>query len=142
MGTERFWKIHWAVAVWHNVIGGVGLLFLGDWVYQREGLQPPVPGVNYVRWMLLILVFAYMYFMVYKDLYNTEKLVRAGILGKVASATPDLYYLLFQTGVAKIFWITVCTDYLFAITFFLFLRWVRQQKDLMARPATPAYFQA
>ena len=80
MGTERFWKIHWAVAVWHNVIGGVGLLFLGDWVYQREGLQPPVPGVNYVRWMLLILVFAYVYFMVYKDLYNTEKLVRAGIL--------------------------------------------------------------
>jgi len=135
MGTERFWKIHWAVAVWHNVIGGVGLLFLGDWVYQREGLQPPVPGVNYVRWMLLILVFAYMYFMVYRDLYNTEKLVRAGILGKVASATPDLYYLVFQTGVAKIFWITVCTDYLFAITFFLFLRWVRRQKDLMARPA-------
>ena len=53
--------------------------------------------------MLLILVFAYMYFMVYKDLYNTEKLVRAGILGKVASATPDLYYLLFKPASPKSF---------------------------------------
>ena len=70
MGTERFWKIHWQVAVWHNLIGGVGMLFLGDWLYLREGLQPPEPGVHYIRWMLLILVFAYIYFMVYRDLYN------------------------------------------------------------------------
>ena len=142
MGTERFWKIHWAVAVWHNIIGGVGLSigliatlaapFLGDWVYTREGLHPPVPGVNYVRWMLLIMVFAFMYYTVYKDLYNTEKVVHAGILGKVASATPDLYYLLFKPGVAKIFWITVCTDYTFTITFLIFLGFVKKQKALMA----------
>ena len=138
MGTERFWKIHWAVAVWHNVIGGVGLLFLGDWVYAREGLHPPVPGVNYVRWMLLILVFAYMYYMVYRDLYNTENVVRAGILGKIASASPDFYYLVFKSGVAKIFWITVCTDYAFAVTFFIFLGFVSKQKALMAaKAATP-----
>lgn len=135
MGTERFWRIHWIIAVWHNVIGAVGMLFLGDWVYLREGLQPPTPGVNYVRWMLLILVFAYMYFMVSRDLYHTEHLVRAGIFGKIASATPDLYFLLFKTGVAKIFWITVCTDYIFAVTFFLFLSFVRKQNDVLARPA-------
>jgi len=139
MDTERFWKIHWAVAVWHNIAGGVGLLFLGDWVYQREGLPAPVPGVNYVRWMLLILVFAYMYFMVYRDLYTTDKLVIAGILGKLASASPDLYYLLFQTGVPKIFWITVCTDYLFVITFLLFLRWVHKQNDLKSLVASGAH---
>jgi hypothetical protein len=128
MGTERFWKIHWAVAVWHNIIGGVGLMFLGGWVYAREGLVPPAPGVNYVRWMLLILVFGYMYYMVYTDLYNTEKVVLAGILGKIASASPDLYYLVWKSGVPKIFWITVCTDYAFAVTFFIFLGFVRRQK--------------
>jgi hypothetical protein len=139
MLTERFWKIHWQIAVWHNIIGGVGMMFLGDWVYQREGLQPPTPGVNYVRWMLLIMVFCYMYYTVYRDLYNSEKMVRAGILGKIASASPDLYYLLFKTGVAKIFWITVCTDFTFALTFYLFLLWVRKQKDLMALEAARAH---
>ena len=49
MESIRFWKIYWLVAVWHNVIGGVGLLFLGDWLYLREGLTPPAPGVNYIR---------------------------------------------------------------------------------------------
>jgi hypothetical protein len=134
MGTERFWKILWAIAVWHNVIGGVGLLFLGDWVYTVEGLHPPVPGVNYLRWMLLILVFAYIYYMVYKDLYNNENLVKAGIFGKIASASPDFYYLTFKTGVAKIFWITVCTDYTFAVLFIVFLGFVKKQKALMASP--------
>jgi hypothetical protein len=135
MGTERFWRIHWLIAVWHNIIGGVGLIFLGDWVYAREGLQPPTPGVNYVRWVLLIFVFCYMYYMVYRDLYNTEKVVRAGILGKIASATPDLYFLLFKSGVAQIFWITVVTDYTFAITFYLFLGFVRKQKALVGAKA-------
>lgn len=129
MGSERFWKIHWQLAVWHNVIGGVGLLFLGDWLYLREGLHPPEPGVNYIRWMLLILVFGFIYYMVYRDPYRTEKLVIAGILGKLASASSDLYYLVWGSGVAKIFWITVCTDYLFAITFFLFLRYVKEHNQ-------------
>ena len=133
MGTERFWKIHWILAIWHNLIGGVGLLFVGDWLYQREGLAPPSPGVNYLRWMLLILVFAYIYYMIYQDLYNTEKLVWAGIWGKMASASSDFYYLVFKTGVAQIFWITVCTDYIFVITFLLFIRWLRQQKTVMTR---------
>ena len=76
-----------------------------------------------------ILVFAYVYYMVYRDLYTSEKLVWTGIWGKMASASADLYFLVFKTGVAHIFWITVCTDYIFVITFFLFTRWVRQQKD-------------
>jgi hypothetical protein len=130
MAGERFWRIHWAIAVWHNIIGGVGLIFLGDWIYTREGLEPPVPGVNYVRWMLLILVFAYVYYMIRRDLYNTEKLVRASIFAKIASASPDLYYLLFKSGVPRIFWTTVVTDYVFAVTFFLFLRWVARHKAM------------
>src|SRR5262249_5530619 len=112
MGTERFWRIHWIIAVWHNIIGGLGLVFLGHWLYEREGLHPPVPGVYYERWMLLILVFALIYFMVYRDLYNSDKLVIAGICGKIASASPDVYYFMFRGGVPKIFWITVCTDYI------------------------------
>ena len=78
---------------------------------------------------LLILVFAYVYYMVSRDLYTSERLVWAGIWGKMASASADLYFLVFKTGVAHIFWTTVCTDYIFVITFFLFTRWVRQQKD-------------
>ena len=136
MGTERFWKIHWIIAVWHNVIGGVGVLVLGDWLYQREGLEPPSPGVNYLRWALLILVFGYTYYLIYKDLYNTEKLVWIGVWGKMASASSDVYYLVFKTGVAHIFWVTVCTDYICVITFVLFIRWVRQQKTVMARAQT------
>lgn len=138
MGTERFWRIHWLVAVWHNVIGGLGLVFVGDWLYRWEGLPPPQPGVHYVRWMLLIFVFGLIYYLVYRDLYNTEKLVIAGICGKIASATPDVYYLLFKGGVPKIFWTSVFTDYLFAITFFLFLGFVKAHKPARAPARDPA----
>ena len=62
MGTERFWKIVWAVAVWHNIIGGGGLIFFGNYLYARVGLEPPVPQVHYVRWWYLILVFALIYY--------------------------------------------------------------------------------
>jgi hypothetical protein len=138
LNSERFWKWMWLVAVWHNIIGGVGLIFLGDWVYAREGIAPPVPPVNYVRWWFLILVFAYVYYMVYQDLYNGRKLVIAGILGKIASATPDLYYLAFGGGVPKIFWTTVFTDYAFAILFVFFLRFETRQKQLRAAAARSA----
>ena len=129
MGSERFWKILWLVAVWHNLIGGVGMLFLGDWLYLTEGLHPPEPGVNYIRWMLLVLVFALVYYMVYRDLYHSRNLVVAGICGKLASASCDLYYLAFKQGVPKIFWITVCTDYLFVIAFLLFLAYVKKESE-------------
>lgn len=129
MGTERFWKIHWLVAVWHNVIGGLGVLFAGDWLYAREGLPAPEPGVNSVRWALLILVFALVYYMVYRDLYGSDRLVVVGICGKLASASSDLYYLAFQGGVPKIFWTTVVTDYIFVFTFLLFLGFVKKQRD-------------
>jgi hypothetical protein len=39
-----------------------------------------------------------------------------------------VYYLLFKGGVPKIFWSSVFTDYTFAITFFLFLGFVKAQK--------------
>jgi len=138
MGTERFWKIHWLVAVWHNIIGGLGLVFLGNWLYTQEGLPPPEPGVHYVRWMLLIFVFGFIYYMVYRDLYNTEKLVIAGICGKIASASPDVYWLLFKGGVPKIFWASVFTDYAFAITFFLFLGYVKEHKRRLGPPMAGA----
>jgi hypothetical protein len=133
VGTERFWRIVWLAAVWHNVIGGLGLIFLGDWIYAREGLPFPVPGVNYVRWWFLILVFAVVYYMVYRDLYNSRALVIASILAKVSSATPDAYYLLFREGVPRIFWVTVGTDYAFAVLFALFLGFLTRQ----ARRAPP-----
>jgi hypothetical protein len=129
MGSERFWKIMWAVAVWHNIIAGVGLIFFGDFVYIREGIQPPVPGVNYVRWWYLILVFGLIYYMVYRDLYHSRNLVIAGICGKVASATPDLYYLIWKTGVPKLFWVSVFTDYTFAILFAIFLGFLAKHRD-------------
>jgi hypothetical protein len=128
MGTERFWKVVWALAVWHNIIGGVGLIFFGNYLYIREGLEPPVPQVNYVRWWYLILVFALIYYMVYRDLYHSRELVIAGICGKIASATPDLYYLTWGSGVPKILWTTVCTDYTFAILFAVFLGFQAKNK--------------
>jgi|SRR5579863_4445679 hypothetical protein len=129
MGSERFWKIVWAVAVWHNVIAFVGLLFFGNDVYIREGLEPPVPGVNYVRWWFLIAVFGLIYYMVYRDLYHSRNLVIAGMCGKVASATPDLVYLVWKGGVPKLFWISVCTDYTFTILFAIFLGFLAKHKD-------------
>src|SRR5262245_39219648 len=98
MGTERFWKITWAVAVWHNIIGGVGLIFFGFYLYRMAGYDRlPSPGVNYVRWWLLILVMALCYYLVYKDLYHSRSLVIVSIFAKIASATPDLVYICFKT---------------------------------------------
>ncbi|HLG17605.1 MAG TPA: hypothetical protein VJH03_24390 [Blastocatellia bacterium] len=138
MGTERFWKGMWAVAVWHNIIGGVGLIFFGWYLYRMAGYDGlPSPGVNYVRWWFLILVMALNYYYVYRDLYNTRPMVIVSILAKVASATPDFYYILIKkfppgVGVPRIFLVTVCTDYTFAILFALFLPWQAKQKALRA----------
>lgn len=136
MGTERFWRAMWMVAVWHNIIGGLGVAFLGDWIYAREGLPAPSPGVNYLRWWLMILVFGYIYYLVSQDLYNSRNLVLAGILGKLASATSDLYYLVFVGGVPRIFWTTVCTDYAFVVLFWMFLGFVKNQKQRLAAAAS------
>ena len=124
MGSERFWRIVFLAAAAHNILGGLAVLFLGDWAYARAGLPPPASDVNYVRWGLLILVFGCIYVMVYRDLLNSRNLVVVGILGKLASATPDVYYLLFRTGVPRIFWITVFTNYAFIVLFLLFLRFL------------------
>lgn len=130
MGSERFWRWMWLIAVWHNIIGGMGVIVLGDWLYAREGLPTPVPGVYYFRWGYLILVFGLVYYLVYRNLYRSRDLVIVGIVGKTVSATADLYYLAAEEGVARIFWIPVFTDYAFVVLFWLFLRWVAQQRPL------------
>jgi hypothetical protein len=128
LASERFWKWVWLAAVAQNTVAGIGLFFLGDWLYAREGLAPPVPAVNSYRWYLLILVFGYLYYRVYRDLYHNRNLVIAGILGKLASATPDLYYLTLSDGVPAVFWIATATDYAFVVLFVLFLRFVTSEK--------------
>ena len=61
---------------------------------------------------------------------------RPGSAARLRRPPPISTTFLFKTGVAKIFWTTVCTDYIFAVTFFIFLGFVARQKKLMAAAAT------
>jgi hypothetical protein len=141
LASERFWRGVWLAAMWHNLLGGIAVLFLTDWAYAREGLPAPEPAINTSHWGLLILVFAYVYYLVSRDLQNSRNLAVIGILGKLASATPDIYYLAFGSGVPRIFWVSVATNYTFILLFVLFLRFLAREKPrrATAEPSDLAY---
>lgn len=119
--SDKFYKIMFLVAAWHNFIGGALFALLGDWIYRYEGLSPPRPGIHYKTWIGLIFVFGVMYYMVYVDIYSSKSLVVIGILGKFVSSVPMLYGLIFiPERVPGLFVVPVATDMTFGFLFLAF----------------------
>jgi len=109
------------VAAWHNFIGGALFVWLYEWIYAVDGLVPPTPGVHYQTWIGLVFIFGAMYYMIYRDMYGSRRLILLGILGKVMSASPMLYGLLStHVDVPNLFVVPVVTDFLFGALFLAF----------------------
>ena len=109
------------VAAWHNFIGGALFTFLGNWVYSREGLFPPDPGIHYKTWIGLIFLFGVMYYMIYDDMFANRNLVIVGILGKFVSVMPMAYALVFAPNATPVlFVVPIITDVSFGVLFLLF----------------------
>ena len=125
--SERFWKRMWFVAAWHNFIGFAILVVGRSWIYTSIGEPAPSPmlSLHYDTWIALVLVFGIAYYLVYRNMYESRSLVIVGIFGKVASATPQLIYLvMYPDRYPTLFIPPIVTDYLFAFLYWRFLRFL------------------
>lgn len=111
----------WLSAVLHNAVGALGLGLFQEVVFGH--FDSPAPGVFYDVWIGFVAVFAIAYALVYRDPLGTRYLVVLGIMAKLASALPQLVYLLLDpSGLPPIFWIPIVTDTTYSLLFFVFLR--------------------
>jgi hypothetical protein len=118
---SSFWKWMWLSAVLHNAVGALGLGLFQEVVFGH--FDSPAPGVFYDVWIGFVAVFAIAYALVYRDPLGTRYLVVLGIMAKLASALPQLVYLLLDpSGLPPIFWIPIVTDTTYSLLFFVFLR--------------------
>ena len=116
-----FWRWMWLSAVVHNAVGVAGFLVGHDAAFARYGL--PVPGVFYDVWIGFVAIFAFAYWLIYRDPQGTRHLVVLAIMAKLASATPQLVHLLLDpSALPSFFWVPIGTDTTYALLFFLFLR--------------------
>src|SRR5688572_26381951 len=131
---ESFWKRMWLIAAWHNFIGFAALVFGRNYIYTSVGEPEPAPvlSLHYDTWIGLVLVFGIAYYMVYKDLYGSRKVVIVGILGKITSATPQLIYLILYPDRYPTWLIPpIFTDYAFAFLYWRFLKFLDRQAPLV-----------
>ena len=128
--SEKFWRAVWLLAAAHNMIGVLVFVLWHDAIYTSSGLPAPVPGMHYDTWIVFVFVFGVAYYMVFRDLHRWRGLVVMGILGKLASATPQLWYLVFRRAETPIVYVVpVITDYAFVIMFVMFLRFLDSSAD-------------
>lgn len=130
MRSERFWKQLWLVAAWHNFIGFATLVIGRNWIYTSAGEPSPAPilSLHYDTWIGLVLVFGIMYYFVYKNLYTSRNMVFIAIIAKITSATPQLiYWRMYPDRYPTMLIFPIFTDYIFAVFFLLFLKFLREK---------------
>ena len=122
MKYEKFFKGMFFIGGLWNVVGGVAATFLTDWVFKRQGLNPPFPPNYYYSWIALFMTFGIGYFMVYKNMYSNKNIVILGIIGKLAFALIFIYYMiLYWAQIPHLFLMGVIGDLIFVILFSMFL---------------------
>jgi len=131
--SDNFWRRLWEFGAGFNAVGVAVLIIGHDWVYTRDGLVPPVPGLHYDTWIGIVGVMGVAYFLVSRDLYGNLDLVRVSILAKLVSATSQLvYWLWWPETVVTMLLIPMFADYVFAIMYWRFLQHAKRQ---LPRPA-------
>jgi uncharacterized membrane protein (DUF4010 family) len=132
--SERFWRFVWLAAAATNMLGVVVFVVWHDELYTSSGQQPPVPGMHYDTWIAFVLVFGVAYYMVSRDLYKWRGIVVLGLLAKIASATPQLWYLIFRREeTPALYLVPMLTDYAFAVVFIFFLKFLNTSEDLTSK---------
>ena len=128
--ASRVYRWMFLAAALHNVVGGLGFVFFYEWVYTHFGATPPQPGIHYQMWIALIFVFGLAYWLIYRDMFASRRLLIVSILAKFATAGVLAYALLVQTpGVPGMFWVTVGSDGLWGVLFGCFF-WYASTNEL------------
>ena len=124
---ENFYKRMFLIGTIWNLVGGVILVVLTDWIFAIAGLEPPFPPAYYYSWIALFATFGIGYYMVYKNMYANKNIVILGIIGKLAFSIIFIYYMITLTGQIPLFFIIpVIGDLVFVILFWMFLNFAKK----------------
>lgn len=125
--NERFYKIVFLVGALWNLVGGVVIVVLTDWIFATAGLKPPFPPPYYYSWIALFVTFGFGYYMVYRDMYANKNLIVLGMIGKFSFAVIFIFNIAVYEGQVPLFFlIPVIGDLIFVLLFWMFLRFARK----------------
>jgi hypothetical protein len=123
---ERFYKRMFLIGALWNLLGGVAIVLATPLIFGIQGLKPPQPRVYYDSWIALFMTFGIGYWIVSRELLRNRPIVVLGIIGKLAFSAIFIYGMLTLPGeIPRLFWIPVVGDLIFAILFWMFLRYSR-----------------
>jgi hypothetical protein len=127
--SESFYKRMFLLgAVW-NLLGGVLVLVLTDWIFASARLTPPYPPPYYQSWIALFMTFGIGYYMAFRDPYANKNIVILGMIGKLAFAAIFIGNMIFSPGqIPMVFLIAVIGDVIFAFLFGMFLNFAKKTK--------------
>ena len=125
---ERFYRNMFFVGTIWNLLGGVLIIALTDWIFGSAGLAPPAPPAYYQGWIALFMTFGVGYYMVYRDMYGNINIVILGMLGKLAfSVIFAANMILYPGTIPLVFLIPVAGDLIFVVLFGMFLNFARRR---------------
>lgn len=125
--SEKFYRRMFLVASLWNLIGGVAIILLTDWIFSGIYLKPPQPPAYYQSWIALFMTFGVGYYMVYRSMYTNKNIVVLGIIGKIAFSVIFIgNRLIYSDQIPSVFLIAVVGDLVFVILFWMFLRFANK----------------
>jgi len=128
--NERFYRHMFLVAAVWNLLGGILILALTDWIFGTAGLEPPAPPAYYQGWIALFMTFGVGYYMVYREMYENQNIVILGIFGKMAFSVIFVgNMILYPARVPRLFLVPVLGDLIFVVLFGAFLNFARHGRS-------------
>ena len=124
---ENFYRRMFLVGALWNLVGGLIILLLTPWVFERAGLQVPSPPLYYQAWIALFMTFEIGYYLVTRDLFRNQDIATLGLVRKLAFSLVFIRnFLSFPGQVPRFFWIPVVGDLVFVVLFGMFLSFARR----------------
>lgn len=128
MGETFYRRMFFVGAAW-NVVGGVLIVLITRWIFERQALVVPQPPLYYYAWIALFVTFGIGYYMVWKDMYSNKNIVILGIIGKLAFSAVFIWnFLAYRGQVPTFFLIPVIGDLVFVVLYWMFLNFARGRK--------------
>ncbi len=125
--SESFYKRMFLIGAIWNLLGGVLLLVLTDWIFASAHLTPPHPPPYYQSWIALFMTFGIGYYMAFRDPYANKNIVILGMIGKLAFAAIFIGNMIaFPGQIPMFFLIPVIGDVMFAVLFGIFLNFAKK----------------
>ena len=125
--SESFYKRMFLIGAIWNLLGGVLVLVLTDWIFASAHLPLPDPPSYYQSWIALFMTFGIGYYMAFRNPYANKNIVILGMIGKLAFAAIFTGgVIVFPGRIPMLFLIAVIGDVIFAVLFGLFLNFAKK----------------